>query len=67
MKCNKCGYNDNGTGDTAYVCGPIKIKEEEEEEDSLHWHALNYRTASTQNAHEMWLRLEAYVAKISQK
>ena len=26
MKCDKCGYDDNGTGDTAHVCGPIKIK-----------------------------------------
>jgi hypothetical protein len=21
MKCDKCGYDDNGTGDTAHVCG----------------------------------------------
>ena len=26
MKCNKCGYDDNGTGDFAHVCGPIEIK-----------------------------------------
>ena len=26
MKCDKCGYDDKGTGDTAHVCGPIKIK-----------------------------------------
>jgi uncharacterized protein YcaQ len=26
MKCDKCGYDDNGTGDTAHVCGPIKLK-----------------------------------------
>lgn len=23
MICSKCGYNDNGTGDTAHVCMPI--------------------------------------------
>ena len=26
MKCDKCGYDDNGTGDTAHVCGPIELK-----------------------------------------
>ena len=26
MKCDKCGYDDKGTGDTAHVCGPIKLK-----------------------------------------
>ncbi len=25
MKCNKCGYDDNGTGDTAHVCGPVNV------------------------------------------
>ena len=23
MKCDKCGYDDKGTGDTAHVCGPL--------------------------------------------
>jgi len=27
MKCEKCGYSDNGTGDWAHVCGPVKVKE----------------------------------------
>lgn len=26
MKCDKCGYDDNGTGETAHVCGPINLK-----------------------------------------
>lgn len=26
MKCDKCGYDDKGTGDTAHVCGPVKIQ-----------------------------------------
>lgn len=26
MKCEKCGYDDKGTGDTAHVCGPVQIK-----------------------------------------
>ena len=26
MKCDKCGYDDNGTGDTAHVCGPINLE-----------------------------------------
>ena len=32
MKCDKCGYDDNGTGDTAHVCGynPIKLMDGEE-------------------------------------
>jgi hypothetical protein len=23
MKCDKCGYSDNGSGDWAHVCGPV--------------------------------------------
>lgn len=23
MKCEKCGYDDKGTGDTAHICGPL--------------------------------------------
>lgn len=26
MKCDKCGYDDKGTGDFAHVCGPIAIR-----------------------------------------
>ena len=45
MKCDKCGYDDNGTGDTAHVCGPIKIKlkhvELHEEHDRFEEHMAN--------------------------
>lgn len=27
MKCDKCGYDDKGTGDTAHICGPVSIRE----------------------------------------
>ena len=30
MKCDKCGYDDKGTGDWAHVCGPVKVKLVEE-------------------------------------
>ena len=26
MKCDKCGYDDHGSGDTAHICGPVNIK-----------------------------------------
>ena len=26
MKCNKCGYSDNGSGDWAHACGPVAIQ-----------------------------------------
>ena len=26
MKCDKCGYSDNGSGDWAHVCGTVNIK-----------------------------------------
>jgi hypothetical protein len=26
MKCDKCGYSDNGSGDWAHICGPVNIK-----------------------------------------
>jgi hypothetical protein len=32
-----------------------------EEEESLAWHALNYRTAHTNNAEEMWQVLKHFV------
>ena len=25
MKCDRCGYDDLGTGDTAHVCGPVNV------------------------------------------
>ena len=28
MKCYKCGYDDKGTGDTAHVCGPINMPQQ---------------------------------------
>ena len=33
-----------------------------EPENTLHWHALNYRTAPTQNAQKMFEALEQFVA-----
>ena len=27
MKCNKCGYSDNGSGDWAHACGPVAIQQ----------------------------------------
>jgi len=33
----------------------------DEEEESLAWHALNYRTAHTNNAEEMWQVLKHFV------
>lgn len=34
-----------------------------EHHDDLCWHALNYRTARTQDAQSMWLELEACVER----
>lgn len=28
MKCDKCGYDDKGTGDTAHVCGHVNIPQQ---------------------------------------
>jgi hypothetical protein len=33
IKCDQCGYSDNGTGDWAHVCGPVKIKPPELHEE----------------------------------
>jgi hypothetical protein len=33
IKCDRCGYSDNGTGDFAHVCGPVKIKTPELHEE----------------------------------
>jgi hypothetical protein len=43
IKCDKCGYSDNGTGDFAHVCGPVKIKTPElhEEFDRFEEHMVN--------------------------
>jgi hypothetical protein len=41
--------------------------QEDDVENTLHWHALNYRTASTENAQAMFEALENYVrAKINE-
>ena len=26
MKCDRCSYDDNGTGDFAHACGPVNLK-----------------------------------------
>ena len=26
MKCDKCGYSDNGSGDWAHACGPVAVQ-----------------------------------------
>ena len=33
MKCDKCGYDDKGTGDTAHVCWPGKVMTYEDFEE----------------------------------
>lgn len=41
----------------------IEYELKAQEEEDLHWHALNYRTASTENAQAMFEALENYVRK----
>ena len=43
MKCDKCGYDDNGTGDTAHVCGLVNVQlpELHEEFDRFAEHMAN--------------------------
>ena len=26
MKCDRCGYSDNGSGDWAHACGPVAVQ-----------------------------------------
>jgi uncharacterized protein YcaQ len=40
IKCDKCGYSDNGTGDFAHVCGPVKIKTPELHEEHARFEEL---------------------------
>jgi hypothetical protein len=40
-----------------------ELRDDGSPEDSLHWHALNYRTAATQYADPAWLELERYVTE----
>lgn len=37
----------------------------DEYENDLAWHALNYRTAATQHAEQMWQELEACVKRLN--
>jgi len=32
MKCNKCKYDWSNLGDSAHVCGPVKVKQQEQGE-----------------------------------
>jgi len=43
IKCDKCGYSDNGTGDWAHACGPVEIRPPElhEEFDRFEEHMAN--------------------------
>jgi hypothetical protein len=44
MKCDKCSYDDKGTGDWAHVCGPVDIQqmpELHEEFDRFEEHMAN--------------------------
>jgi len=50
-------YEDQETIEIEY-----RLKAQEDDvENTLHWHALNYRTALTENAQEMFEALENYV------
>ena len=50
-------YKDQDTIEIKY-----RLKAQEDDvENTLHWHALNYRTALTENAQEMFEALENYV------
>lgn len=51
---------------SAHVRLGTELKRDEHEFD-LHWHALNYRTASTEQAQAMWEELEACVERLVQR
>ena len=52
MKCNKCGYDWSNSGDSAHVCGPVKVKQQEQgepkQEDYL---SKAYRLANELRCH----------------
>jgi len=35
MKCNKCGYDWSNSGDSAHVCGPVKVMQQEQGEPEM--------------------------------
>ena len=35
MKCDKCGYSDNGTGDWAHACGPVAVQQKSVANDRI--------------------------------
>ena len=43
IKCDKCGYSDNGTDDWAHICGPVEVSPPElhEEFDRFEEHMAN--------------------------
>lgn len=63
MKCNRCGYDDNGTGDTAHVCFPMPSMHPQDEitrlraENQLAWNTCSDAEAERD-------RLRARVAEI---
>ena len=40
---------------------PHRTEQEPDVQETLHWHAFNYRQAHTAQAHEMWEKLEQFV------
>jgi hypothetical protein len=49
-KCNWCGEQE-----------ALAQMQEPDVQETLHWHAFNYRQAHTAQAHEMWQQLEQFV------
>ena len=60
MKCEKCGYDDHGTGDSAHVCMPLMNRRESGQVDPVYW---EYRTFYEDNTSTPgwgeWQRVEA--------
>ena len=65
MKCDKCGYSDNGSGDWAHVCGPVEIKKPEstnlirkfEKESGLEIYGLGARREKWEHCIEKFTEL----------
>ena len=65
MKCDKCGYSDNGSGDWAHACGPVAVQRAPVANERIQ--LLAEQALKSSMVHDGVYRPEGYANAISKK